>query len=98
MKTLFLTLDMSFLLAGVPILSPPDNPIRPFPAWQAKGWKIRYESEEKKLPGLPPYKNLTRDVHNAYCELEKNNNLMICQAVYVSQRDRYDETCCQERS
>ena len=99
MKTLFLTLNMSFLLAGVSILSPADNPRRPFTAWQAKGWKIRYKSEErKKLPGLPPYKNLTRDVHNAYCELEKINGLMICQAAYVSQRDRYDETCYQERS
>jgi len=97
MKTLFLTLGMSFLLAGVSIPSPADDPSRPITALQAKGWKIKYKSEgKKKLPGLPPYENLTRDVHIVYYELEKENGLMICQAAYDSQRDRYDETCHQE--
>ena len=94
MKMLFLTLGMSFFLAGVSIPSPADDTSRPITSLQAKGWKIRSKSEErKKLPGLPPYESLARDMHIVYYELEKENGLMICQAAYESQRDRYDETC-----
>lgn len=98
MKTLFLALGLSMFVIGASI--PPGagagDPTRPIADLQANGWKVIEKKEEKKeLPGLPPYENLTRVVQIVHYKLEKGAALMICQATYDSQRDRYDESCRQ---
>lgn len=98
MKTLFLALGLSVFLIGasIPPGSHAGDPTRPIANLKADGWKVTKKTEEKKeLPGIAPYENLTRVVQIINYRLEKGSALMICQAVYDSQRDRYDETCRQ---
>ncbi|MBT6096274.1 MAG: hypothetical protein HOH04_15420 [Rhodospirillaceae bacterium] len=96
MKNLFLALGASAVLIGTPILSPPQaqDKTRPIANLQAQGWKVIHKSEEKKeLPGVAPYQDLKRIVQVIHYRLEKGDGLMICEATYDSQRERYDETC-----
>jgi hypothetical protein len=96
MKNLFLALGASAVLIGTPILSPPQaqDPTRPIANLQAAGWTVVSRTEEKKeLPGIAPYQNLTRVVQVVHYRLTKGDEVMVCEATYDSQRDRYDETC-----
>jgi len=96
MKNLFLALSVSTILAGNPILAPTQaqDKTRPIAGLQDAGWKIVRKTEEsKQLPGIAPYENLVRVVHVISYRMQKGSDMMLCQASFDTQRDRYDETC-----
>ena len=63
------------------------------------GWTIVQKSEEQRaLPGMAPYQNLTRIVQITRYHLRKGNARMTCETTYDSQRDHFEERCTKVRN
>ena len=60
----------------------------------SNGWTIVEKSEEQRtLPGIAPYQNLTRVLQITRYRLQKGDARMTCETAYDSQRDAFEESC-----
>lgn len=59
-----------------------------------QGWTVvEKTNRSEKLPGLPPYENLTRIVSITTYSLVRGDKTITCEILYDSQRDLLQENC-----